>query len=147
MLISAQEEVTGLGAQTGAFAVQPEYAIAVDVTHGRTPDGPSDGVFDLGSGAAIGMGPNLHRGLTKALIRTAKANDIDYSLEIEVMEGHTGTNCWPIQVSREGVACALLSIPQKYMHTPVEVVSLADVEAVADLMAAFLREFDGEVKA
>ena len=46
-----------------------------------------------------------------------------------------------------GVACALLSIPQKYMHTPVEVVSLADVEAVADLMAAFLREFDGEVKA
>lgn len=66
VLISAQEEVTGLGAQTGAFAVQPEYAIAVDVTHGRTPDGPSDGVFDLGSGAAIGMGPNLHRGLTKA---------------------------------------------------------------------------------
>ena len=45
-----------------------------------------------------------------------------------------------------GIACALLSIPQKYMHTPVEVVSLADVEAVADLMAAFLREFDGEVK-
>ena len=54
VLISAQEEVTGLGAQTGAFAVQPEYAIAVDVTHGKTPDGPSDGVFDLGSGAAIG---------------------------------------------------------------------------------------------
>lgn len=145
VLISAQEEVTGLGAQTGAFAVQPEYAIAVDVTHGRTPDGPSDGVFDLGSGAAIGMGPNLHRGLTKALIRTAKANDIDYSLEI--MEGDTGTNAWTIQIVGRGIACALLSIPQKYMHTPVEVVSLADVEAVADLMAAFLREFDGEVKA
>ena len=145
VLISAQEEVTGLGAQTGAFAVQPEYAIAVDVTHGRTPDGPSDGVFDLGSGAAIGMGPNLHRGLTKALIRTAKANDIDYSLEI--MEGDTGTNAWTMQIVGRGIACALLSIPQKYMHTPVEVVSLADVEAVADLMAAFLREFDGEVKA
>ena len=145
VLISAQEEVTGLGAQTGAFAVQPEYAIAVDVTHGRTPDGPSDGVFDLGSGAAIGMGPNLHRGLTKALIRTAKANDIDYSLEI--MEGDTGTNAWTMQIVGRGIACALLSIPQKYMHTPVEVVSLADVEAVADLMTAFLREFDGEVKA
>ena len=145
VLISAQEEVTGLGAQTGAFAVQPEYAIAVDVTHGRTPDGPSDGVFDLGSGAAIGMGPNLHRGLTKALIRTAKANDIDYSLEI--MEGDTGTNAWTMQIVGRGIACALLSIPQKYMHTPVEVVSLADVEAVADLMAAFLREFDVEVKA
>ena len=90
------------------------------------------------------MGPNLHRGLTKALIRTAKANDIDYSLEI--MEGDTGTNAWTMQIVGRGIACALLSIPQKYMHTPVEVVSLADVEAVADLMAAFLREFDGEVK-
>lgn len=57
VLISTQEEVTELGAQTGAFTVQPEYAIAVDVTHGRTPDGPSDGVFDLGSGVAVGMGP------------------------------------------------------------------------------------------
>ena len=65
VLISTQEEVTELGAQTGAFTVQPEYAIAVDVTHGRTPDGPSDGVFDLGSGVAVGMGPNLHRGFTK----------------------------------------------------------------------------------
>lgn len=102
-------------------------------------------MFDLGSGAAIGMGPNLHRGLTKALIRTAKANDIDYSLEI--MEGDTGTNAWTMQIVGRGIACALLSIPQKYMHTPVEVVSLADVEAVADLMATFLREFDGEVKA
>ena len=86
VLISTQEEVTELGAQTGAFTVQPEYAIAVDVTHGRTPDGPSDGVFDLGSGVAVGMGPNLHRGFTKVLIKTAKANDIDYTLEI--MEGN-----------------------------------------------------------
>ena len=117
----------------------------MDVTHGRTPDGPSDGVFDLGSGAAVGMGPNLHRGLTKAIIRTAKANDIDYTLEI--MEGDTGTNAWTMQIVGRGIACALLSIPQKYMHTPVEVISLSDVEAVADLMAAFLREFDGEVSA
>ena len=76
VLISAQEEVTGLGAQAGAFAVQPEYAIAVDVTHGKTPDGPADGTFELGSGVAVGMGPNLHRGLTRQLIKTAKANDI-----------------------------------------------------------------------
>ena len=91
VLISTQEEVTELGAQTGAFTVQPEYAIAVDVTHGRTPDGPSDGVFDLGSGVAVGMGPNLHRGFTKVLIKTAKANDIDYTLEI--MEGQHRHEC------------------------------------------------------
>ena len=145
VLISTQEEVTELGAQTGAFTVQPEYAIAVDVTHGRTPDGPSDGVFDLGSGVAVGMGPNLHRGFTKALIKTAKANDIDYTLEI--MEGNTGTNAWTMQIVGRGIAMGLLSIPEKYMHTPVEVVELSDVQAVADLMAEFLREFDGEVGA
>lgn len=144
VLISAQEEVTGLGAQTGAFAVQPEYAIAVDVTHGKTPDGPSDGVFELGSGPAIGVGPNLHRGLTKRLIKTAKANDIDYSLE--VMEGNTGTNAWTMQIVAHGIATALLSIPEKYMHTPVEVVKTSDVEDVAELMYRFLCDFDGEVE-
>ena len=141
VLISTQEEVTELGAQTGAFTVQPEYAIAVDVTHGRTPDG----VFDLGSGVAVGMGPNLHRGFTKVLIKTAKANDIDYTLEI--MEGNTGTNAWTMQIVGRGIAMGLLSIPEKYMHTPVEVVELSDVQAVADLMAEFLREFDEEVGA
>ncbi|MDO5142792.1 MAG: M20/M25/M40 family metallo-hydrolase [Eubacteriales bacterium] len=145
VLISAQEEVTGLGAQTGAFAVQPRYAIAVDVTHGKTPDGPSDGTFELGSGVAIGMGPNLHRGLTRALIKTAKANDIGHTLE--VMEGDTGTNAWTMQIVAHGIATALLSIPEKYMHTSVEVVALSDVEAVAELLYQFLADFDGEVDA
>ena len=128
-----------------AFAVQPDVAIAVDVTHGKTPDGPSDGVFELGSGPAIGMGPNLHRGLTKMLIKTAKANDIDYSLE--VMEGNTGTNAWTMQIVAHGIATALLSIPEKYMHTPVEVVKTSDVEDVAELMYRFLCDFDGEEEA
>ncbi len=145
VLISAQEEVTGMGAQTGAYAVQPAYAIAVDVTHGKTPDGPSDGVFELGSGVAVGVGPNLHRGLTNLLIKTAKANDIDYSLE--VMEGNTGTNAWTMQIVGRGIATALLSIPEKYMHTPVEVIKLSDVEAVSELMVEFIRIFDGEVGA
>ena len=89
------------------------------------------------------MGPNLHRGLTRQLIKTAKANDIGYTLE--VMEGNTGTNAWTMQIVGRGIATALLSIPQKYMHTPVEVVQLSDVEDVAALIAAFLRDFDGEV--
>ncbi|MCI7124959.1 MAG: M20/M25/M40 family metallo-hydrolase [Agathobaculum sp.] len=145
VLFSAQEEVTGLGAQTGVFAVQPSYAIAVDVTHGKTPDGPSDGVFELGSGAAVGMGPNLHRGLTNLLIQTAKANDIPYTLE--VMEGNTGTNAWTMQIVAHGVATALLSIPEKYMHTPIETAQLSDIKAVAELIYQFVRRFDGEVTA
>lgn len=145
VLISAQEEVTGLGAQAGAFAVQPDYAIAVDVTHGKTPDGPSDGVFELGSGAAVGVGPNLHRGLTNMLIKTAKACDLDYTLE--VMEGNTGTNAWTMQIVARGIATALLSIPERYMHTPVETVAVQDVETVGKLIWQFVRTFDGEVSA
>lgn len=144
VLISAQEEVTGLGAQGGAFTVQPDYAIAVDVTHGKTPDGPSEGVFELGSGAAVGMGPNFHRGLTNMLLRTAKTWDIPYTLE--VMEGNTGTNAWTIQIVAHGVATALLSIPERYMHTPIETIRLSDLEAVSELIYRFARRFDGEVR-
>ncbi len=145
VLISVQEEVTGLGAQSGTFSVRPNYAIAVDVTHGKTPDGPPDGVFELGSGAAIGMGPNFHRALTSKIIKTAKANDIPYTLE--VMEGNTGTNAWTIQIIAKGVATALLSIPERYMHTPVETISLSDIETVSKLIYHFVKDFDGEVEA
>ncbi len=144
VLVSVQEEVTGLGAQSGVYSIRPDYAIAVDVTHGRTPDGPSEGTFQLGSGAAIGMGPNFSRDLTKKLIRTAKAHDIPY--EIEVMEGNTGTNAWTIQIVAWGVACALLSIPERYMHTPIEAVSTSDIEAVSELIYRFLIGFDGEAE-
>ncbi len=145
VLISVQEEVTGLGAQSGTFRVCPDYAIAVDVTHGKTPDGPSEGVFELGSGAAIGMGPNFHRAMTRMIIKTAKANDIPYALE--VMEGNTGTNAWTMQTVAEGVATALLSIPECYMHTPVETISFSDVETVAELIYLFVHGFCGEVEA
>ncbi|MDY3618978.1 M20/M25/M40 family metallo-hydrolase [Agathobaculum sp.] len=144
VLISVQEEVTGLGAQTGTFAVQPAFGIAVDVTHGKTPDGPSDGVFELSSGAAIGVGPNFHRGLTDMLIQTAKAHDISY--ELEIMEGNTGTNAWTMQIVAHGVAMALLSIPERYMHTPIETIHTADIEAVAALIYHFARWFTGEVR-
>jgi len=141
VLVSAQEEVTGLGAQSGTFSVQPDYAIAVDVTHGKTHDSASDYTFALGEGVAIGIGPNLHRELTRALIQTAKAYDIPYG--VEVMEGNTGTNAWTIQIVAHGVATALLSIPERYMHTPIETVSLSDIENAAQLLYEFIRRFTG----
>ncbi len=144
VLISVQEEVTGLGAQSGTFSIRPDYAIAVDVTHGKTPDGPSEGAFQIGSGAAIGMGPNFNRSLTQKLIKTAKANDIPY--ELEVMEGNTGTNAWIIQIIAGGTATSLLSIPERYMHTPIETISLSDLEAVSELIYRFIRDFDGEAE-
>lgn len=142
VLLSVQEEVTALGATIGTYRIRPDYAIAVDVSHAKTPDAP--GEFEYGGGVMIGMGPNMNRALTRALIRTAKAEDMDY--QIEVMEGHTGTNAWPMQIVGLGTAQAILSIPLRYMHTPVETVQLSDVESVGDLLYHFLRQFDGEVR-
>lgn len=139
---SVHEETDSLGALAAAFRVRPDYGIAVDVTHAKTPDASSDDTFDMGN-VVIGMGPNLHRGLTGQIIKTARANEIPFQLEI--MEGNTGTNAWDMQVVRSGIAMGLLSIPLKYMHTPIETIQESDVELTAKLLAEFLREFDGEV--
>ena len=92
----------------------------------------------------IGMGPNMNRALTRALIRTAKAEGMAYQLE--VMEGNTGTNAWEMQIVAGGTAQAVLSIPLRYMHTPIETIQLSDAESVGDLIYHFLRQFDGEVR-
>lgn len=137
VLFSTQEETSSAGAVTAVNAIAPDICVAVDVTHGRTPDGPKDKTFALGSGPAIGMGPNMSRWLTRELIDLARQEKLEYN--IEVMSGHTGTNAWPMQICREGVATAVVSLPLKYMHTPVEVISRTDLESTAKLLAAFVR--------
>lgn len=144
VLISAQEEVTALGAMTGAFRVQPDYAIAIDVSHAKTPDAPAGQTFEFGGGVMIGMGPNMNTALTRALVRTARAEGLDH--QFEVMEGDTGTNAWVMQIAAFGTAQAILSIPLRYMHTPIETVRVSDVESAGELVYHFLRTFDGEVR-
>ena len=139
---STREEVSGAGATVGTWAVAPDFCVAVDVTHGKTPDGPADKTFELGGGPAIGVGPNMTRWMTERMIAKAKEHGIPYQMEI--MSGHTGTNGWEMQISREGVATSVLSLPLKYMHTPVETLSLADMEGVAQLLAAFTENLGKE---
>ena len=139
---STREEVSGVGATVGTWAVQPDCCIAVDVTHGRTPDGPSDKTFVLGGGPAVGVGPNMARWMTQRLLDKAKEREIPF--QQEVMSGHTGTNGWEMQISREGVATAVLSLPLKYMHSPIEVLSLTDLEHTAALLAAFVEDLGKE---
>lgn len=139
---STREEVSGAGATVGTWAVAPDFCVAVDVTHGKTPDGPADKTFELGGGPAIGVGPNMTRWMTERMIAKAREHGIPYQLEI--MSGHTGTNGWEMQISREGVATSVLSLPLKYMHTPVETLSLADMEGVAQLLAAFTENLGKE---
>lgn len=142
---SVQEEVGGSGAKSGTFAIAPDYCVAVDVTHGKTPDGPKDRSCELFKGPAIGIGPNMTRWMTERMIGKAKENDIPW--QAEVMAGHTGTNGWHMQIIREGIATSVISLPLKYMHTPVETLALEDIEQVAKLLAAFTVDLGKEAGA
>ncbi len=134
---SVQEEVGCRGATVAGYRVNPKYALAVDVTHGTTPDSGKALTFDLKSGTSIGVGPNFDRRLSDTLIPLAKEHGIDYT--VEVCAGESGTNAWPLQISRQGISTALLSIPLRYMHTPCEVLAEHDLDATARLAAEFVR--------
>ncbi len=141
---STREEVSGAGASCGTFAIAPDFCVAVDVTHGETPDvrDPKDRTFPLGGGPVIGVGPNMTRWMTKRLRDKAEALDMPYQLE--VMTGDTGTNAWGMQIAREGVATAVVSLPLRYMHTPVEVLDREDLEKLGRLLRAFTLDIGKE---
>ena len=139
---AVQEEVGCRGGKTTAFSVSPDMAIAIDVTHGITPDNEKN-AFKLGSGAVISKGPNLHPSLTAEIERTAQEHNIKYSIDID--GGCTGTDAWEIQVAGDGVPVSLLSIPLKYMHTSVETLSVDDVQAVSDVLYEFIKSRKGDM--
>ncbi len=138
ILASVQEEVGCRGAKIAGFEANPDWAIVVDVTHAETPGVDKTLTFPAGSGAAIGIGPNMTKKISDALINIAKEKKISHT--IEVSPGHSGTNAWSIQTLRQGIATGVISIPLKYMHTPVETVNKKDIEAVAKLIAEFAIE-------
>ncbi len=141
VVASAKEEVGGYGAMTAAYKINPDLAIAVDVCHGITPDN-SDFAYEVGSGAVITCGPNINPLVFERLISTAKENDIKY--EIDVDGGNTGTDAWEMQIIREGIPTGLLSVPLKYMHTAVEVISVSDCEVVSSLIQKFILGLNGK---
>lgn len=139
---SACEETGGVGARVLAQGLSPDFCVAVDVTHGKTPDSPKEGAFVMGSGPVVGIGPNMARWMVRRLLD--EAEKLGLAVQKEVMEGSSGTNGWELQIANEGIATAVLSVPLKYMHTPVEVVEPGDIEATARLLAAFAEHLGGE---
>lgn len=142
ILGSTQEETSSAGAITAAYGTAPDMCVAVDVTHGATPDAKKEQTFPLGDGPVVGIGPNCTKWMSDRFVKLAKGLEIPSQLE--VMAGHSGTNAWPLQISREGVATAVLSLPLRYMHTPVEVCSRKDLEDTARLLAAFVENLGKE---
>lgn len=138
VLLSTREEVGSQGAATAAFREEPDMAIAVDVSFADQPGVPAHKCGKLSEGPMIGVSPVLDKNITETLKRLAKENEIPFQLE--VMGGTTGTNADEINVTRGGVPCGLVSIPQRNMHTPAEICDLKDIENVARLLAAFIRE-------
>lgn len=135
---TVQEEVGLRGARTSAFGLDPKVGIAVDVCHatdhpGTEGDKKKLGEINLGKGPVIARGPNINPKLFELLVHTAEDNKIPY--QIEPAPTATGTDANAIQISRAGVATALVSIPNRYMHSPCEVVSISDLENAAKLIA------------
>ena len=144
LLGSTREEVSGAGARVGTYGIHPDFCVAVDVTHAKAPDTGSARQAKLGGGPQIGLGPNMTRWLSRRLVDKARELGIPY--DVEVMEGHTGTNGWYMQTAREGIATAVVSLPLRYMHSPVETLDLGDIEATAALLAAFIRDLGKEAE-
>ncbi|MCL2588744.1 MAG: M20/M25/M40 family metallo-hydrolase, partial [Oscillospiraceae bacterium] len=134
VLFSTQEELGLRGVQTGVFATEPDLAICLDVTFGDQPDAKPEQTVKFGGGAAIALGPMLDRNLSQQLIRLAETKRIPHQLEVAI----SGTNADRIALSRAGVPTGLISVPLRYMHSATELVNLADLESVANLLAAFL---------
>ncbi len=135
---TVQEEIGLRGAQTSAYGVDPQVAIAVDVTHATdcpTVDKKQEGDIRLGGGPVIYRGPNMNPRVVDRLVAVAEKNGIPYQMAASGRA--TGTDANAIQVSRAGIATGLVSIPNRYMHSPVEMISLPDIDASANLLAAF----------
>ena len=135
---TVQEEIGLRGARTAAFSLQPELAVAIDVTYGSDANTRefSYRTLPLGGGPALGLGPNIHTGLHTAIKLAAERAEIPYS--IEAMPDHSGTDAFAMQVAREGIPTMVVSIPLRSMHTPVEVVSLKDIARTGRLLAEFI---------
>lgn len=138
VMFSSQEEVGERGAKIGVYDVDPDIAIAVDVSFALTPDDSELKCGKMGKGTMIGFAPTLDRELSNRMKEAAAKNQLPY--QIEVMNDETGTNADRFSVNAGGVKAVTLSIPLKYMHTPVEVISVSDVENTAKLIAAYIKE-------
>ncbi|MCA9231501.1 MAG: M42 family metallopeptidase [Planctomycetales bacterium] len=135
---TVQEEIGLRGATTSAYGVNPHVGIAVDVTHATdcpTIDKNQEGDIKLGGGPVVYRGPNMNPVVVEQLRQAA--DEADISCQWGAIGRGTGTDANAIQLSRAGVAAGLVSVPNRYMHSAVEMISLDDLDACADLLATF----------
>lgn len=133
---TSQEEIGEAGASSSAVEIQPDFAIVIDVTFAKGPGSSEWRTCELGKGITLAWGPNIHPALFNAITNTADEVDIPYTCE--PAPNMTGTDTYAIQVVQQGIPCLLIGVPLRYMHTPVELVSLKDIRRAGRLMAEFI---------
>ncbi|HET6550399.1 MAG TPA: M20/M25/M40 family metallo-hydrolase [Solirubrobacter sp.] len=145
-LAVTQEEITFAGARTTAYSLQPDIAIAVDVTFATDPPGLDEkelGRHKLGSGPVLQRGSTLDPRVFELLHETAEAEGIPFTVAASARA--TGTDADAFHISRGGVPSSVVSVPLRYMHSPVEMMELADIENAARLIAAFAQRLPADV--
>lgn len=137
---TVQEEVTLLGASSSAFALRPQMAIVVDGSFAKGPGANGWQTFPLAKGVGLCIGPNMHPFLHTQLKELAERLEIPWFLDITPT--HSGTDAFAVQTTVEGIPTALVEYPLRYMHTPVEMVSIKDIQRVGRLLAEFIASLE-----
>jgi putative aminopeptidase FrvX len=139
---SVQEETSLAGAATSAFQLRPTLAVAIDVTFASGPGSSGYQTYPLGKGLTLGWGANIHPKLHKIFAKLADRLEIPYKME--TMAKGSGTDAMALQVAAEGIPTMVVSLPLRYMHTPVEVVSMKDITRTGRLLAEFAAQLDAD---
>jgi len=139
---TTQEEVSLGGAATSAFQLKPSLAVAVDMTFGKGPGADGWESFPLGKGPTLGLGPNIHPFLHNRFKELAEKLEIPFA--VEPMPRMSGTDAMALQIAAEGIPTMLLGIPARYMHTPVEMVALKDIQRAGRLLAEFIGALEAD---
>jgi endoglucanase len=137
---TSQEEESLGGAKTSGFQLRPDIAVVIDVTFARSPGTAAHESYDMNKGPTLGWGPNAHPKLHKEFKDLAKKFEIP--TQIELMPRSSGTDAIPLQVTAEGIPTAIIGLPLRYIHTPVELVHLNDIRRAARLLAEFICTLD-----
>lgn len=141
-LASIQEEITYAGAFTSAYQLRPTIAMAVDVTFGKGTGANDYSAFSLGKGVTLGVGPSMHPFLHKRLKEVAEK--VEIPVTDEAMPAASSTDADAMQLSAEGIPTMVVSIPLRYMHTPVEVIALKDIQRAGRLLAEFVVSLEAD---
>ncbi len=133
---TVQEEETMAGAKTSAFGLRPDLAVAIDVTFAEGPGAPKHQAYPLGKGLTLGWGPTVHPALFAEFKKIAQELEIPFALE--PLPRGSGTDADALQIAATGIPTIVISIPLRYMHTPVEMVSVKDIKRTGRLLAEFI---------